>query len=364
MNKTALDKMKMRELAKSVGLRDTPGAQWKWAFRQLRNKNRMGAKEGDLMLSGDALDAAKEKIELVPTYVRQRMAEESRRHGHKREILFSGNTGNMRAGDEGSITLNRGEKAIMHSHPATPKADAEMKAAMYKFKVKAKNLGRLESEYYLNNATEYARTSDPVLSASPSGINYNHLSTGDVKHLQSVINGKAKRFRDPNTNYFLKREAELPAEIDSLVDKGLGFLSNKLTFGEKFEPLTVFSPEKGRYVKKYFGHNTPKAQRLAKEYESVMAENTARKALRDAEVNEASTRLKWHESLYRGGDAEVFSKNKYTGNIMSSHVTGVHAPRAKLPKGFRSVYFDGGFETLPSFEESYKGLFDKVKLKG
>jgi hypothetical protein len=79
LHKQALDAMKARGMAKSVGLVPHPGSQWKWALRNMRDG------QGNL-LPGRELAEAKEGLGKMPNNVRQKLQSMSRATGHRYEV--------------------------------------------------------------------------------------------------------------------------------------------------------------------------------------------------------------------------------------------------------------------------------------
>jgi hypothetical protein len=79
LSKQALDALKARTMAKSLGLIPHPGSQWKWALRNMRDG------QGN-PLEGKALAETKEDMGKMPNNVRQKLQSVSRATGHRMEI--------------------------------------------------------------------------------------------------------------------------------------------------------------------------------------------------------------------------------------------------------------------------------------
>ena len=146
--KTALNALKARELAKSVGL--IPEAQWKWGLRKLRAPR---SKDAPLMLEGKALRKAKEdRIGLLSNNEIQKIRGLQRKQnlgvevGLDGEGVFEGIKGNLIPRIYGKDPKTYNLKA--HTHPGFNRI---------------KNLGSKD--------TELKRTLNNTLAASPSGQN-------------------------------------------------------------------------------------------------------------------------------------------------------------------------------------------------
>lgn len=342
MEKTALSRLKMHELAKSVGVIDYPESQWKWALRQLRDKNRLNAKNGNIMLSGDMLEEGKQRIGLRPFSERKATAEMSKKYDHKREVVYTGQNNDIVIGDSNGVNIRKGDKALIHTHPTTPLSEIVDRKNK---RIKAiEGLSGNDKEYYSKYLPEYDRELGPISLASPSGMNYNHLSKDRVRNLTSRIERKSRKFVDENDKLLSEKERDLYSQITGLEVKGYSPFSNLLTFGNKSYPVEFIDKEKGKTRPYYFGDDSKKALKKIFEHNSILKDIKQRQGVED--IDRANLLLKWHNESPSGGDAAHYIKGNFTGNIMGDSVTGVHSPRENLPKGFRSVFFTGGYKDL------------------
>jgi hypothetical protein len=102
LDKTALDALKARAMAKSVGLVPHPGSQWKWGLRNMRDG------QGN-PLAGQALGNAQARIGKLPDNVRQNLLGMSNHVGPDKEIAST-----LHKGDDGFTTT------IGDSHTVRP----------------------------------------------------------------------------------------------------------------------------------------------------------------------------------------------------------------------------------------------------
>jgi GNAT superfamily N-acetyltransferase len=130
--KTALDALKARQMAKSIGLEPEAGSQWRWALRNLRNMH-----TGE-PLQGDELEAAKISLGKMPTHVREGIHDLSASTGHRKEVAqaFYASEPDVPEefiGDRNGVDWKRkdiGEDVLMrhiHTHPYTPASNAYQK---------------------------------------------------------------------------------------------------------------------------------------------------------------------------------------------------------------------------------------------
>lgn len=146
MEKLALNAMKARGLAKSVGLIPQAGSDWKWALRNMRAPNPTGAKNAPLMQSGRELAQSKQQMGALANNDMQKLRSGARRVGERGIEVGVNDKGSLQLGEMGGIKTDPGSIRA-HTHPG---------------------VGRVKALTKRTNP-EAARMLDPVLAASPSG---------------------------------------------------------------------------------------------------------------------------------------------------------------------------------------------------
>lgn len=125
LSKQALDALKARTMAKSLGLEPEAGSAWKWALRNMRNMHT------GYPLQGEELGQAKLRIGKLPEGLRNLINDTSQREGKEKEIGMTFYTtgrphkADLFVGDGGSVEfdIRNDEKDSLirhiHTHPFT-----------------------------------------------------------------------------------------------------------------------------------------------------------------------------------------------------------------------------------------------------
>jgi GNAT superfamily N-acetyltransferase len=153
LSKRALDALKARTMAKSLGLEPEAGSQWRWALRNLRNMQ-----TGE-PLQNDELEAAKITLGKMPQKVREGIHALSASTGHRKEVaqMFYASEPDVPVsmiGDINSVAYKPkdiGEDVLIrdvHTHPYAPNANAyQKKSQLWALKQQLKHIPK-------KNATE------------------------------------------------------------------------------------------------------------------------------------------------------------------------------------------------------------------
>jgi len=202
MIKYALNALKARELAKSVGLIPHPQSQWKWALRNMRKTNPAGIKGAPLMQAGRELAKTKERIGKLPNNVAQKMKALSRKQRLGVEVGLTDKNNILIGSSDGVINFDN-YVAKAHTHPAHNKI---IEKANYR---KINKILPLDSK-------EYLRGGDKVLSASPSGIDYTWNNIRDYPLHKKILKAKGELFNKNMRNKPTSDKAKLVFTINRL----------------------------------------------------------------------------------------------------------------------------------------------------
>lgn len=319
MTKIALNAVKARALAESVGIIPHHKSNWKWALRQLRAKNPTGAYQtaDDLMLKGKDLAKSKEKMGLLPNNVRQKIKALARKQRQGVEVGAAGGSPNSMeyvVGEVGSVKLperhawdiKRKPYYNIHTHPIVPITYTRPQSRLKTIK---KNLSTDASlnPYIID---EIRRSGDPALRASPSGMPWGVQE--NIPHVKKIT-----KIREGLNAEFSQASRPIRLKANSLI----GRIDPNL-------PTEVFGNRINRIVD---ARNSM--------YNKLDAKNPLSVKL-DARLDVPE---------FSGGDFyhlknHIRTPNNVppTSNIMASQATSINKYRPKLPNMTRSVYFNGG----------------------
>ena len=291
--KTALNAMKARELAKSVGI--IPEAQWKWGLRKLRAPK---VKDGPMMLEGKALRKAKEeRIGLLSNNEIQAIKATQRKQRLGHEIALSEGKGNPKnriiKGGKGYV--DTGDNAARaHTHPPFNKND-------YDRLVDPRELNRIRHK---------------TLNASPSGMDHDFIN-------QEVAQSKFLNTRKGNK------------KIRSAASR-LGASTKKV----KAERTRLLEQGVLKTIDSHDIKNLKNAIKQREKEKTLLQPVLKEQAQKRRTLND----LKFKRDHHLINHADMASI-EYKHNILSESATGVHTYRGyKLPKKVRSVYFKGGLD--------------------
>lgn len=178
--KLALNVMKARGLAKSVGLIPQAGSDWKWALRNMRAANPTGAKNAPLMQSGRELAQSKQQMGALANNDMQKLRSGARRVGENGAEVGINDKGKLQLGEIGGIKTAPGSIRA-HTHPG---------------------VGRIRTMTKQTNP-EAARMLDPVMAASPSGwIN----TRGQLPSSRQAVQQRGKAVSEVATSSNISRD--------------------------------------------------------------------------------------------------------------------------------------------------------------
>lgn len=289
IEKTALNALAKRQLAKQVGLIPEQKSAWQSALRQLRAPSKKGA---PVMLEGKAL--AKKKIQIgTPTnneMQKLRSAQRKSRQGHENAMTRDGTIVKSKPTEKEIQTAQHhyvdGADIKIHTHPSDLRIGQ---------KWRAKNpLGK--SPLTQNRSREQAKNmQDSTLVATPSDIDHGF---------------------DPKI--FAQRQAAV----------------------KKYAP-------QGRALKSAWTRkiNSTKYARGGDRLRSSI--NTEyRKKIKESNFGQSQKALKGTTKLRQTLGSSDRNELQYSGlkeAIVGSKTTGVHKYNPKFNRGMKSVYFQGGY---------------------
>lgn len=301
LDKQALDAMKARQMAQSVGLVPHPGSQWKWALRNMRDG------QGNL-LEGRELAEAKESIGKMPNNIRQKLQSVSRATGHRYEVA-----------------------TVLNDDPEWTKEFSNYKFKVFGEKDKFKQMLRDKLKTIRETQGSLPQTDGKV----PGGAMSKLLEKGTFKHLVDLKDSQ-------RGNFYIGDEGGIKG---SYMEKLTDPLNTASIHTHPFSSAAKFdsNPEASRT-----GINGP-----ALVSPSAHPDNFKQKIKEYASENNG-------KQLFAdgyGGDYQIFQELPHMKHNIYDPIFGNEGIHKIRPQGMRSLYFknqaDVTMDGIPKYAELF-----------